>query len=178
MPSLTSLPNELILRTFNCCKYREFLALSSTNHFFQQLSEHANLAKILFQTEFAFPDPLPHNMGICHHCLCVLPHGLFDPAELRRGEGRINFRRGGGQAVNRVCLDCGIADGRYQPGDSINYNGVNEFLCWSCDFFCGIIVSDCARTATPSQLDSFASPDELAAFLEWAQRRDPHHLAG
>lgn len=180
VPSLNLLPNELILKIFNCCKYREFLALSTTSHFFKRLSKEANLAKILFQTEFAYPNPLPRGMAICHSCLRVLPHGAFEPTELGYGGGGawIDFRRGGGQAVRRLCLDCGIERGMYLPGESIVYNGSNEFMCWSCNHFCGIIVSDCVPTVTRSQLDSFASLDEIVEFLLWAQRRNPNILEG
>lgn len=125
LPPLLQLPNELLVKIANCCRIREFTALSATDRFFRASAKHANLAQILYQTEYVppfTPNLLPSRKFICHDCQRVLPERQFESTQLRFAAGQwINFdqwrwnayRRGGARATERKCLQCGIKSGMY-----------------------------------------------------------------
>lgn len=115
MPSNIAWTDELKLRIIGSFNIPEFVGLTSPSKLWKAFSSDENLfTKVLRNTEYSSPYALPSNRLKCSTCRCVLRSEKFADAENEFILRDFSKWRGDPQALDRIYLNRGLAQGVYE----------------------------------------------------------------
>ncbi|KAL8918438.1 MAG: hypothetical protein Q9208_007344 [Pyrenodesmia sp. 3 TL-2023] len=126
--SIGNLPLELQHMIMENCTYASYNALGLTDNYFRDVREGYLLHK-----ESCIPYYPAFNSFPCYSCGQFLFWLEFADAE-KRG----NKARSGTEAKTRICLLCALKEKKHPPGDMVMHCGREQYVCRTCNKFCGI----------------------------------------
>lgn len=164
-PHILRLPVELHLGVIEKLEIQDRVRLASTNRHFRSIMKPPSHNEFLK----AEVDNWAKDKGLfaCSGCVCFCRFGDFAD-DMKKGKRT----RGGADAVNRLCLRCGVTHGLYVPGKPAVIYGRARMLCRICGTFPDLATrqSACVECATGTPYLAASSTNPV--FHRYAPRHD------
>ncbi|KAH3912872.1 hypothetical protein HBH56_108640 [Parastagonospora nodorum] len=164
-PHILRLPVELHLGVIEMLELQDRVRLASANRYFRSITKPpSHIEYLKAEAESWAKD---RDLFACSGCIRFRRFQDFSD-DMKKGKRT----RGGAEAVNRLCLECGVTHGLYVPGSPVVVYGRVHMLCGICGTFPGLATrqSRCVECAPAARFLEASSTNPV--FRRYAPRHD------
>jgi hypothetical protein len=164
-PHILRLPVELHLGVIEKLELQDRVRLASTNRHFRSITKPPSHIEYLKSEADSWAKD--RDLFACSGCIRFRRFQEFAD-DMKKGKRT----RGGAEAVNRLCLACGVTHGLYVPGSPVVVYGRAHMLCGICGTFPDLATrqSHCVECAPGARLNPASSTNPV--FRRYAPRHD------